>query len=55
MSMARLVVSAVLVEGRSKSEVYYNDQRPHRALSRRTPAEAYAARPQGNASARADH
>jgi transposase InsO family protein len=24
---------------------YYNDQRPHRALGRRTPAEAYAARP----------
>lgn len=24
---------------------YYNDQRPHRALGRRTPADAYAARP----------
>ena len=24
---------------------YYNDQRPHRALGRRTPAEAFAARP----------
>jgi transposase InsO family protein len=29
---------------------YYNDVRPHRALSRRTPAEAYAARPKASAS-----
>ena len=29
---------------------YYNDVRPHRALGRRTPAEAYAARPKARAS-----
>jgi transposase InsO family protein len=29
---------------------YYNDVRPHRALGRRTPAEAYAARPKASAS-----
>jgi transposase InsO family protein len=29
---------------------YYNDIRPHRALGRRTPAEAYAARPKASAS-----
>ena len=28
---------------------YYNNQRPHRALGRRTPAEAYAARPKATA------
>ena len=28
---------------------YYNDQRPHRVLARRTPAEAYAARPKATA------
>ena len=28
---------------------YYNDQRPHRALDRRTPAEAYTARPKATA------
>ena len=38
---------------------YYNEQRPHRALARRTPAEAYAARvkaePQGNGHPPARH
>ena len=29
---------------------YYNHVRPHRALGRRTPAEAYAARPKATAS-----
>ena len=38
---------------------YYNEQRPHRAIARRTPAEAYAARvkaaPRGNAHPQARH
>ncbi len=38
---------------------YYNEQRPHRAIARRTPAEAYAARmkaaPRGNARPQARH
>jgi transposase InsO family protein len=34
----------------SQFRAYYNDVRPHRALGRRTPAEAYAARPKASAS-----
>ena len=66
MGMPQLVVTAVLAEGRSKSEVarqpkartfaelqtqlnafrdYYNTVRPHRALGRQTPQQAYQTRP----------
>jgi transposase InsO family protein len=51
--LARQPAPATLTELQAQTDtfrVYYNTVRPHRALHRRTPAEAYAARPKATAS-----
>lgn len=51
--LARQPAAATLAELQAQLDAfraYYNHVRPHRALGRRTPAEAYAARPKATAS-----